>query len=111
MIDCALCGKLETGQDNGYKTLRSKVTRQTEIAELELEIKKLKATNPNEKLHTLEELKDKIDVLSSKWKWKDGEGLSGEEVNRLSHFIIERIEWCYPKSSDEEPSIHIVYKQ
>lgn len=92
-----------------YKERKAK--RQAEVDELTHEIEKLKATNPADMLNSFEELKDKIDLLSNKWEMIDGEGLSGEEVNRLLHFIIERIEWSYPKGSDEEPSIHIVYEQ
>ncbi|WP_255478084.1 MULTISPECIES: hypothetical protein [unclassified Bacillus cereus group] len=79
------------------------------IEQLYLGLQVIEKQNRQEKNSDLKEKKQRIEYLLQNWQFLDGEGLTGEEVNRSLHFIIERIAGTYAKG-DEEPTVRIRYK-
>lgn len=78
--------------------------------ELKHELQEVIQSDPKDRIADLQEMKKRIEYLLNNWQCLDGEGLTDEEINRSLHFIIERIEWTYPKGKDAEPKLNIVYK-
>lgn len=87
-----------------------KAHREQEIKELKYELQQVIQTDPKDKIADLQEMKKRIEYLLNNWECIDREGLTDEQVNRSLHFIVERIEWIYPKGKNVEPKLKIVYK-
>jgi site-specific DNA recombinase len=86
-----------------------KAKRQEEIKSIEAELEAVRQNNLEDKKKGLEEQLQYIEKLSNKWHLLDGEGLTDEEVNRMLHFLIDKIYWTYEKGSTE-PKVDIAYK-
>lgn len=87
-----------------------KAYREQEIKELKYELQQVIQEDPKDKIADLKEIKKRIEYLLNNWECINGEGLTDEQVNRSLHFIVERIEWTYPKGKGVEPELRIVYK-
>jgi len=87
-----------------------KAFREQEIKDLKQELEQVIQNDPKDKIADLKEIKARIQYLLNNWQCLDGEGLTDEEVNRSLHFIVDRIEWTYPKGKDAEPDLKIFYK-
>ncbi|CAK8580897.1 recombinase family protein [Priestia megaterium] len=87
-----------------------KALREQEIKDLRQELQQVIQEDPKDKIADLKEMKARIEYLLNNWQCLDGEGLTDEEINRSLHFIIDRIEWTYPKGKDAQPDLKIIYK-
>ncbi|PGK52216.1 recombinase [Priestia megaterium] len=70
-----------------------------------LEEKQIKSVSFDKRM-----LQEYAQQLTQNWNCLDENGLSDEEVNRLLHFLIKRIEWTYSKEKDCIPSLRVIYK-
>jgi len=89
---------------------KRKNIRLEEIKSIESQIEHIKVNNISDKKKSLQEQLEAIEELFTDWELLDGKGLKDEEVNRMLHYLIEKIYWTFEKGSDQ-PFLKIVYKK
>ncbi|MGD6815485.1 recombinase family protein [Metabacillus sp. 113a] len=86
-----------------------KATRQKQLEAIETELQQVKNRDQRVVKDALIEQMQVIEKLFGNWHFLDGKGLSDEEVNRLLHYLVDKIKWTYKKGGTE-PKLEITYK-